>query len=161
MSKAKAATKPKQAAGKPKAYLVVRVGFEVFQYLGRLPQVVPVSNDHDDRPAEVPVRAFATREAAEEHARQRDAEIRATFPPPLFADHGEGEDAFAARLAERVTALGLPPIKLAKQAFEHGRQFREWWAEHAADMSHEQRAALWEPFAHLTFHRVKEIELEG
>jgi hypothetical protein len=160
MSKAK-----KPAKRKPKSvrmFLVVRDAFDANPYDGVHFQ--RPTDDDGKRVSVVPVRAFATRKAATEHARQLDAEVRASFPPPLFADDDYDPDADERpSLAKLVTAklkeLGLPAIKFAKEEYKHGEQFRTWWAEWAWDMNAEQKAALWEPFADRRFHHVKQIEV--
>lgn len=166
MSKAKKPAK-KAAARKPKSvkmFLVVRDCFDANPYDGL--HFDRPTDDDGKRVSVVPVRAFATRKAATEYARQLDAEVRADFPPPMFAGEEENdEDDDLPSLAVVVTAklkeLGLPLIKFGKEAYKHGEQFRKWWAEWAWDMTAEQKAALWEPFAGMTFHHVKPIEVEG
>lgn len=166
MSKAKKpATKPsrvKPASTKRTVFLVVRAGLSVSQYRGRLPQYQPDTGSHVDIAAEVPVRAFATNAAAAAYAHVLDAEVRDAFPPPLLAAVFGRDDAAARQaIADKVKALGLPTIKFGKQpAYEYPEQFRKWWAENAVDMSAEQKAALWEPFAGMTFHSVKQVEVE-
>ncbi len=158
MSKAK---KPvaKKAKG-VRMYLVLRDAFDANDYDGL--HFERPTNDDGKRVSVVPVRAFATRKAAVEYARQLDAEVRADFPPPLFAtDDDDDRPSLAAVVTVKLAELGLPPIKFGKQGYEHGRQFCEWWAKHAADLSAAKKAALWEPFAEMTFHRVKQIDVEG
>ena len=166
MSKAKKKAAKKKAAkpGKVRMYLVLRDAFDANPYSGV--HFYRPTNEDGDRDNRVPVRAFATRKAAQEHARQLDAELRATFPPPLFAEDDEPDDddtrpSLPNLLTTKLKELSLPEIKFAKEEYKHGEQFREWWTEHASDMSAEQRAALWEPFADRTFHSVKKIEVEG
>jgi hypothetical protein len=159
MSKA-AKGSAKKAAKTRTIYLVVRDAFGMTDYDG-----VHAVREYDDEQelSEVPVRAFSGRKAAVEHARQLDEEVRATFPPPfLVDDDSEGlTKQLVAALVAKVKAADLPAIQFGTDAFDHPKQFREWWSENVADMSHEQRVALWEPFAAVTFHRVKEIDLEG
>lgn len=155
-TKAKARKKPQKVT----MYLVVRDCFDASPYDG-ISYPRP-TNDDGERESVVPVRAFATKKDAEEYARQCDEEVQLTFAPPLFTgEDTDDENTFGAKVAATVKALGLPAFQPGKYDYESGERFRKWWAEHAADMSHEQRAALWEPFAGMTFHRVKEIELEG
>lgn len=165
MSKAK---KPatKKAAKKLRntpMFLVLRDCFDANPYDGV--HFNRPTNDDGERDNRVPVRAFATRKAANEYARQLDEELRASFPPPMFAgddDPDEGErPSLASVVSAKLKQLRLPPIKFAKEMHKHGEQFREWWSENAADMSAEQKAALWEPFVDMTFHSVKQIEVEG
>lgn len=146
---------------KVRVYLVVRDGFRAYSYSGL--QFARPTDEESGQPSAVPVRAFASQEKAAEYASQLDEELRATFPPPLFAGNEDDDDSpsFAAVLAAKLKALGLPAIKFSKQTYEHGRQFREWWAANAGNMTAEHKAALWEPFAKLTFHRVKATDLEG
>jgi hypothetical protein len=163
MSKAKKAPTKKPKVAKKVVFVVMRRGFEASSYRNELPQYLPVTGSHVDIEAEVPVRAFTNRAEALSYARLLDDEVRASFPPPLLTeakDDDERENPFP-QMAKRASELGLPPIKLGKENYNHPTQFREWWAAHAKDMSAEQKAALWEPFVGLTFHHVREIELEG
>jgi hypothetical protein len=160
MSKAKkpaANKKPKSV----KMFLVVRDCFDANPYDGL--HFDRPTDDNGERVSVVPVRAFATRKAATEYARQLDAEVRADFPPPLFSDDDDDDDrpALAVVVTAKLKELDLPAIKFAKESYKHGEQFRKWWAEWAWDMTAEQKAALWEPFAGMTFHRVKQIDVEG
>lgn len=158
MSQAK---KPKQAdqSAKVRVYLVLRDGFDANDYDG---VHYYRSTGDDGEPSLVPVKAFATRKAANEYARQLDADIRSTFPIPLLAEEDRQADTkpFAVALVAKLKELGIPPIKFGKDEYEHPKQFREWWAKHAKDMSAAQKAALWEPFEGMTFHRVQAVELE-
>jgi hypothetical protein len=162
MSKAKkpaAKKKPKSV----KMFLVVRDAFDANPYDGL--HFDRPTDDNGERVSVVPVRAFATRKAANEYARQLDAEVRVEFPPPLFTmDDGNGEEdhpPLAPAVTAKLKELGLPAIKFGKDAYKHGEQFRAWWAEWAWDMTAEQKAALWEPFAGMTFHGVTQIDVEG
>ncbi len=166
MSKAKkpakkaAATKP---AARPKAptkvrvYLVVRQAFEGSDYEGTH---YPKARSDGDDPNEVPVRAFASETAADDFAQELDADLRATFPPPLFACDDDDDNA-GPRVEAAVAALGLPEFKGGKYNCDSGPRFVKWWAKHAANLNAEQRAALWQPFAGMTFHRVRTVEVEG
>lgn len=152
MSKAK--TKLKQSAKTRTAFLVVRTAYT----LGYGAVLSPIYGIYDNEPRVVPVRAFATRKAAEAFVREQDIEALATLAPPWLVELAP--DAIE-RVAEVLAAHGLPPIAPAHRGEHPGRTFHLWWATHAKDLSAEQKAALWEPFAGLTFHHVKEIELEG
>jgi hypothetical protein len=157
MSKAKTTVKTKKAAGVT-VFLVVRDAFDAHDYDGIY--LDRPTNEEGRRVSVVPVRAFATKAAAAAFAKQCDEDIRRTFPPPLFAGIDDDKP-FTAVLAALLKKLGLPAVKFGKEPFNHGREFRQWWAENAKNMSAEQKAALWEPFAGMTFHRVKQVELEG
>lgn len=160
MSKAKQAPNTTTPAQKTKVFVVVRDTFDASEY-HRLHFNRP-TNSEGERNNGVPVRAFATKQAANDYAEVLDDEIRRTFPPSLFfCEDTDGEDTFGPKLAMLVQSLSLPPFKPGKYDYESGKLFREWWAENAPNMSAEQKAALWEPFAEMTFHHVKEIELEG
>jgi len=163
MSKAKKPATKKPKAAKATVFVVMRTGFEVTSFRGTLPQVYPVTGSHTNVIAEVPVRGFATRKAATAFARQLDDEVRASFPAALLTEAGGRNESekLLPQVAKRANELKLPPIKLGKEKYNHPTQFREWWSKHAADLSAEQKAALWEPFAGMTFHHVNEIELEG
>lgn len=152
MSKAKTKAKPK--AKSRTVFLVVRTAYT----LGYGAAIYPIVGVYDDEPRVVPVRAFATRKAAMAFAREQDAEAVETLPPPLLA---ELVPDLLERVAKVLAAHGLPPVAPARRGAHPGRTFHVWWAEHAKDLSAAQKAALWEPFAGMTFHSVRQIELEG
>lgn len=153
-------SKAKKPTAKRKVFLVVREALDASDYDGV--RYHPPSDD-DGEKSYVPVRGFATRKAANEYARHLDAEIRATFAPPLLAETEEENDgkAFAVAVNAKLKELGLPACRFGKQDYDHPKQFRLWWAANAASLSAEQRAALWEPFAGMTFHTVKQVDVEG
>ena len=158
MSKAKKPAAKKKPA-KAKVYLVVRDGFDAYDYDG-ISYERP-TDDEGDRSL-VPVRAFADKKAATEYARQLDEEVRATFPPSLFVGSDDDDAPPPGKaLVAKVKELGLPKFKPGKFEYETGKLFRKWWAANVKGMSAEQRAALWEPLAGLSFHHVKTIDLEG
>jgi hypothetical protein len=150
-------SKAKPAAKTRTLFLVVRLPLAG----GRVYGVYPIVGQHENDPREVPVRAFVRKAYAEAHARELDAEVRADFPLPLLAEVIARVDdpAFATRLAALLAEHEMPPITFGRRPI--GMQFREWWAKHAADLSAGQKAALWEPFSEMTFHWVKQVELEG
>lgn len=158
MSKAKKKPAAKKPPPKPvRVYLVVRRAFSAGTYEG-LSYGTPETDD--GHPNDVPVRAFANKGDAMRFARELDDEIRRTFPPPLFGGEDDDDNA-GPRIATAVAALGLPAFKGGVYNYLSGRRFGEWWAKHAADLSAEQKAALWEPFQGMTFHQVKQVEVEG
>jgi hypothetical protein len=152
VSKAKA--KPKPAAKKRAAFLVVRTAYT----LGYGATIEPIRGVYDNEPRVVPVRAFATRKAAEAFAREQDAEALAALPPPWLA---ELVPDFLDRVATVLAEQGLPPVAPPRRGAHPGRTFHVWWAEHAKDLSAAQKAALREPFAGMQFHHVRQIEVEG
>jgi hypothetical protein len=143
----------------PTTFLVVRQALGVRAHFGL--EFAAVHGSYDDRPRDVPVRAFATRKRAEAFARELDAELRATFPMPLLME-AMGEFVELTHWLPRfLSEQGLPPIEFSKERYPNAKKFRSWWAKHAGELSAEQRAALWQPFAGRRFHCVREIELEG
>lgn len=152
MSKTKA--KPKPPANTRPAFLVVRTAYT----LGYGGTIFPILGTYDNERRVVPVRAFPTRKAAEAFAREQDAEALASLPPPWLAE-------LVPDLLEQVAAVlaahGLPPILPAGRGAHPGRTFHVWWAKHAKDLTTEQKAALREPFQEMTFHEVKQVEVEG
>jgi hypothetical protein len=152
-------TKP-VATKKRELFLVVRMPLAGGHRYG----CYPIIGQHENDMREVPVRAFAKKADAEAYARELDAEVRAHIPLPLLAEVIDRFDrltdnALSTRLPALLAEHGMPPITFGRRPI--GVEFREWWAKHAADLSADQRAALWEPFAGMTFHWVKQIEVEG
>lgn len=146
------------AARKQKLFLVVRQAIDSYESRGL--EFTQVHGSYDDKPREVPVRGFAKRSDAEAFAHELEAELRASFPFPPFVG-------MAARLPlpewlpQLLAERGLPPIQLTKAGYHQDAEFRRWWTDNAADLSAQQKAALWEPFAEVRFHHIREIELEG
>jgi hypothetical protein len=144
-----------KAKAKPKSrtmFLVVRTALAVGS------GYYPITGQYDNEPRVVPVRAFATRKAAEAFAREQDAEALAALPPPWLA---ELVPDFLDRVATVLAEQGLPPVAPPRRGAHPGRTFHVWWAEHAKDLSAAQKAALREPFAGMQFHHVRQIEVEG
>ena len=109
----------------------------------------------DEGQSYVPVSAFADEAAAEACREELTAEAKRTLPPALFA-----YDGIPAGLAAKIKALGLTPPKFSKQSHEHGDQFVRWWANHAAEITPQQQAAIWELFGEVELYRVNRVELE-
>ena len=114
------------------------------------------SGDEEEGPSHVPVRAFADKAAAQACRRELEAEARRDLCPALFAGYE-----LPGGLATEIKAAGLTPPKLTGPAYNHGGQFRKWWAAHAADMTPQQRTAVWKLFKGVSFYRVTETTLEG
>ena len=115
----------------------------------------------------VPVRAFATRAAAERHCAELEAEAQTIAAPPLFCVYQ-----FPCPPAQFRAGLGL--LGLTPPTFSSGRRssyfldgegdvnrFREWWAATAPTLTAAQRAGVWDLFGDFAFYSVAEIELEG
>jgi hypothetical protein len=136
-------------------YLVERAACTALDYGGMVRYSIS-SGDEEEGPSHVPVRAFADKAAAEACRKELEAEARRDLPPALFTWDDVPKD-----LAAKLAALGLTPPKFTGPDYNHGEQFRKWWAAHAADVTPEQRAAVWALFKGVKFYRVTETTLEG
>jgi hypothetical protein len=126
-------------------YLVERVALLAWIHTG-LPSYAPC--DSDDGESYVPVRAFSERKAAEAYRAELEKEARAELSPALFCDYLAPKG-----LAARLRSFKLEPPKFSKGS-NAGLRFRQWWVEHGADLTAEQRDALWELFPDVSFYRV-------
>ncbi len=113
--------------------------------------------DEEEGPSYVPVRAFADKAAAQTCRRELEAEARRDLCPALFI----GYDDLPKDLAANIKKIGLTPPKFTGPEYKHDEQFRKWWAAHAADMTPQQRTAVWNLFKGVSFYRVTETTLEG
>jgi hypothetical protein len=134
-------------------YLVERAAYSAGDH-DETPQYY--ASGGDEGPSYVPVRAFADKAAAQACRRELEAEARRDLCPALFAGYE-----LPGGLATEIKAAGLTPPKLTGPAYNHGGQFRKWWAAHAADMTPQQRVAVWNLFKGVSFYRVTETTLEG
>ena len=100
--------------------------------------------------------AFADKQAAQACRKELEAEARRDLCPALFVGYE-----FPGDLAAKLQAAGLTPPKFTGSAYKHGDQFRKWWAAHAAEMTPQQREAVWGAFKSVSFYRVTETTLEG
>lgn len=104
----------------------------------------------------VPVRAFANEAAAQACCAELTAEAKRTLPPALF-----GYDGVPAGLVAKIKELGLTPPKFSKDNYEQGNQLARWCAKHAAEITPEKQAAIWELFDSVELYRVSRVEMEG
>jgi hypothetical protein len=142
----------REPAPKPaRVYLVERAALRAWDYEGL--HYTTCSCDQGD--SHVPVRAFADEAAAQVCCDALEAEARAMLPPALFASYSLPEG-----LAQRVKSLGLPALKLGRDKSGRAGAFRQWWGEHAARITPEQQAALWELFDDVKLYRVRSQKLE-
>jgi hypothetical protein len=140
-------------------YLVVRNSYGVNDHAGIA--YYTIMNEELNELSTVPVRAFTDKTSAEDCARQLDEEVRATLPLPLLiAESDDENEAFASLLLKRIQELQLPQIVFSKKRYERGADFRNWWIQHATNLTAAQKAALWEPFQETRFHTVREMKLE-
>jgi hypothetical protein len=142
-------------------YLVERVGLAVARYIDRS-ALHPSGGESG--PNRVPVRAFADRAQAEACRDALEEEARQSASPVQFIAYDlpvSGREVESA-----LCDLGLPPPELGADPVGYDYQARrrqvaqlcEWWAEHAAEMSAEQRAALWgRLFSEWRFYDVAEL----
>jgi hypothetical protein len=133
-------------------YLVERAAFSASSY-GETPQYYVC--DGEEGPSFVPVRAFADRAAADACRKELEAEARRNLCPALFVGFEVPGD-----LAAKLKAVGLTPPKFTGAAYNHGEQFRKWWTAHAAELTPEQKEAVWKAFKSASFYRVTETTLE-
>jgi hypothetical protein len=133
-----------------KVFVVERVAWKVWTFNAH-PIYEPCRRDGGSF---VPVRAFTNRKAAEAYRQTLEAEARATFSP-AHLEHDLTREDFRARLQ----ALGLKPLNPRSKEWDSLKTFRDWWVEHAAELSPEQRAAVWKVFDEVTFYRVTEAPL--
>ncbi len=146
MSKAKKA---------PRIYLVERAAYRTWAFTG-LPHYE--ASEADEGESYVPLKAFTDRADAEADQTRREAEVRATLPPALFV--GYSIPSADKELTRRLKALQLPPLPSGKKNEDLSEKFRKWWVEHGADLTPEQRSALWELFPNVVVYRVTETTLE-
>jgi hypothetical protein len=148
-----AKTSRKAARKAATVYLVERAAYSASDY-DDTPQYY--ASDGEDGPSFVPVRAFADKQAAQTCRKELEAEARRDLCPALFVEYE-----FPGDLAAKLQAAGLTPPKFTGSAYKHGKQFSKWWAAHAAEMTPQQREAVWGAFEGVSFYRVTETTLEG
>ncbi|HVK19366.1 MAG TPA: hypothetical protein VM533_20700 [Fimbriiglobus sp.] len=136
-------------------YLVERAACTVSDYGGKVHYGVS-SGDDEGGPSHVPVRAFADKKAAQACRKELEAEARRDLCPALFAGYALPKD-----LAAKLKAIGLTSLKFTGPDYNHGEQLRKWWVAHAAEMTPQQRAAVWDQLKSVSFYRVTETTLEG
>jgi hypothetical protein len=134
-----------------RVWLVERVALRAWDFDGL--HFSRCSSDQGD--SLMPVRAFTDEAAAEACRAALEAEDRASFSPALFASYSLPKG-----LAGRIKSLGLTPPKLGKGGHKQADEFRKWWAAHAADVTPQQQAALWELFADVKLYQVTSQTLE-
>jgi hypothetical protein len=145
-------------------YVVQRAGIQTGKYAD-FPAFYP--SGEEEGGSLVPERAFATRAAAEAHCRELELQARHTLPPVRFMPYILPLSARAA--ADALRAAGLEPPSFGEDAGENdfrGRMghlavFRRWWAEHGAEITPEQNAALWAAFfPEIKLYTVTKLTLE-
>jgi hypothetical protein len=134
-------------------YLVERAAYSASGY-GETPYYY--TSDGEEGPSFVPVRAFADETAAQACRKELEAEARRELPPALFSVADLPKN-----LAAKLKAAGLTPPKFTGPDYNHANQFRKWWIDRAAEMTPQQRAAVWDLFKGVSFYRVTETTLEG
>lgn len=137
---AKKAAAKKKAPPKPrKVYLAVR-------------EMAQVNESFTE-----PDRAFASKKAAQEYAAQLNRELRALTNP--FAD--EREPGFIMSDEEKLWTL-LKTFNIVEPKPPKGGYVRwdQWWARVAAELTEEQRDAVWDVFDEFEWYKVKETTLE-
>jgi hypothetical protein len=148
-----AKTSRKAARKGATVYLVERAAYSASGH-GETPRYYV--SDGEEGPSHVPVRAFAEKRAADACRKELEAEARRDLCPAMCVGYELPKD-----LAAKVKALGLTPPKLTGPGYSHADQFRKWWAAHAAEVTPQQRAAVWALFKGVSFYRVTETTLEG
>lgn len=132
-------------------YLVERAAFRAYNYSGL--NYAQCGNDEGD--SYTPVRAFSDESSAEAFRASLEAEARATLSPALFASYE-----IPVHLTTRIEVLGLPPLKLHAKSHDQAKEFREWWAAHATEITPEQQSAIWELFENMSIYRVSKKTLK-
>jgi hypothetical protein len=137
-------------------FLVERCGLEG-DWTNGLATVRPESDDERDW---VPVLAFGSRKKAQALCEQLERQARLTASPFLFTYLGElepisehGAQEWLARIAELVDS---PPTGEKYPCKYGGIDWHAWWKAEAAELTDEQRLALWE-LCDLRFYRVHEL----
>lgn len=104
-----------------------------------------------------PDRVFASRKAAQEHAAALNRDLRALTNP--FAD--EREPGFIMSDEDKLWAL-LKTFNIAEPKAPKGGYIRwdKWWAQVAAELTEEQRDAVWNLFDEYEWYKVKQTTLE-
>jgi hypothetical protein len=132
-------------------YLVERQAYRVWAFQ-RTPFYGPCSYE-DDEKSYTPVKAFADEDEATAYRARLEAEARADLSPALFCEYD-----VPSGLAERLREMGYEPPRFGKGS-KNGEVFRLWWARHAAEITPEQQAAIWELFPDVAIYRVSKISL--
>ena len=134
VKKAKAPAKPKPL----KVYIVVR-------------EVSSVNTSFTE-----PERVFASKKAAQEHAERLNRELRAHTNP--FANAREPGFLMS---DEDILFRLLKTFGVAKPKLPKGHmKWDQWWARVAAELTEEQRDAVWDVFDDLKWYEVRETTLE-
>lgn len=104
-----------------------------------------------------PDRVFASKKAAQEYADALNRELRALTNP--FAD--DSEPGFLISDQDKLWAL-LKTFNVAEPKAPKGGYVKwdQWWAKVAAELTEEQRDAVWDAFDEVKWYKVKETTLE-
>lgn len=105
-----------------------------------------------DTGSRVPLRAFASRGAAEAHAAELARGARRAMNPFHLSDGALSKEARAT-----IAALALP---LAPPDEDWYREWSEWWDTVQEALSDEQRASVWAVFGPTYPFEVCEVEVE-
>jgi hypothetical protein len=108
-----------------------------------------------------PVVACATREEAERRRAGLDAEARAVIPPFLLGHPRCWSSLGLAGLLERLKSLGLHDLPPPEENYAAAALWRQWWDEHAEEVTPEQRAAIWEALDKVELFRIVPVKLKG
>lgn len=112
----------------------------------------------------VPVAAFATRKAADAHAKQLEQEARSEASSPFLLLVGEtfdyGLDITEEQMCAAVRELGLEPPVEVQGRWTKYYPWPRWYDGVVATLTPGQFAGLWELFKKLKVYQVVEVPVE-
>jgi hypothetical protein len=105
--------------------------------------------------------AFRSRDKAEDHRRQLEAQARGTETPFDYGDSFEDITNLSDEEIERRFAAAdiVYPTEADDEGWDRG-EWRIWWEENVDEWTPEQRQAAWDVFEEVRFFEIVEIEIE-
>jgi hypothetical protein len=144
------------------AYVVQQVRWEYNdEYFYRLGEAGELGDEGSDGTA--PLRTFLSRTKAEAWWRKREEQARGDQSPfdygALMGDLDDYGSLSPAEFRDRLRAAGVSPPLVSKDG-----QLREdlsaWWEESVADMTAEQRSAVWDALDRVRFYEIVETTID-
>jgi hypothetical protein len=108
-----------------------------------------------------PVVACTTREEAERRRAELEAEAREVLPPFFVGHPGSWSSLGLVRLLETLKGIGLRHLPPPEENYAVAALWRQWWDEHAEEVTPEQRAAVWAALDRVELFRVVPVSLKG